>query len=205
MKKKDEIKKMEKLIIENFAKVYNRIKPVTEEELKGHEEELKGHNVINAAIAKALSKKPEEVQLHTYDGNALYYTVESDDDDEYYKFVIEARTEVDKEDGLQCILTMYIDEDVYEKEDGSNRELVDISDHALKIDIKFDTWYSIFFDGRNSPYDITDKLSPEVLDKLKTVITNFAKSELEDFKDNSDSGNMSDSEFHRWANPNMRK
>ena len=195
MKKKDEIKKMEKLIIENFAKVYNRIKPVTEEELKGH-------NVINSAIAKALNEKPEEVQLHTYDGNALYYTVESDD--EYYRFVIEARTEVDKEDGLQCILTMYIDEDVYEKEDGSNRELVDISDHALEIDIKFDTWYSIFFDGSNSPYDITDKLSTEVLDKLKTVITNFAKSELDDFKDNSDSGNMSDSEFHRWANPNMR-
>ena len=106
MKKKDEIKKMEKLIIENFAKVYNRIKPVTEEELKGH-------NVINAAIAKALNEKPEVVQLDTYDGNALYYTVDSDDDDdEYYRFVIEARTEVDKERGLQCILTMYI-EDVY--------------------------------------------------------------------------------------------
>lgn len=196
MKKKDEIKKMEKLIIENFAKVYNRIKPVTEEELKGH-------NVINTAIAKALSEEPEVVQLHTYDGNALYYTVESDD--EYYRFIIEARTEVDKEDGLQCILNMYLDEDMYEKEDGSNRELIDISNHALKIDINFDTMYSIFFDGGNNPYDITNKLSPEVLDKLKTVITNFANSELKDFIGNSDSGNMSSSEFGRYSNPSMFK
>jgi hypothetical protein len=192
MKKKDEIKKMENLIIENFAKVYNRIKPVTENELKGH-------NVINIAIAKALNEKPEVEKLNTNDGNKLYYTVKSDD--EYYRFTIEARTEVDEENGLQCILNMYFDEDVYKKEDGSNRELVELSDNPLKIDISFDTRYRIFFDDS---YDITDKLSPEVLNNLKITITNFANGELEDFIDKEDDGNMSDRDFHRWANPNMR-
>ncbi len=204
MKKKAEIKKMEKLIIENFAKVYNRIKPVTEDELKGH-------NIINTAIAKALNEEPKVGQLNTYDGNALYYTVENEDEDEYYRFVIEARTEVDKENGLQCILNMYFDEDVYEKEDGSNRELVELSDNPLEINVKFDTEYNTFFYTDKKSFfgkemiDITDKLSPEVLNDLKTTITNFANRQLKDFIDNDDDGNMSDSEFHRWANPNMGK
>ena len=200
MKKKAEIKKMEKLIIENFAKVYNRIKPVTEDELKGH-------NIINTAIAKALSEKPEKEQLNTYDGNALYYTVENED--VYYRFVIEARTEVDKENGLQCILNMYIEE-VYEEEDGSNRELVELSDNPLEINVKFDTEYNTFFYTDKKSFfgkemiDITDKLSPEVLNQLETIITNFANGELKDSIDNEDDGTDDPYASYRWSNPNLR-
>jgi hypothetical protein len=190
MKKKDEIKKMEKLIIENFAKVYNRIKPI-------NENVVNEFGTVGHYIAKALSVEPTE------DRDGLYYNVVDNNAGDDYTLIFDFEVIHEKGEGLYGKRRMYFREDsIFGK---PNEELAELAEGEIAMEFEGDFKYKKYDTSWSSEVDITNDLSEDTKNKLTEILDGIAEGSFETFIDNDDDdGNMSDSEFHRWANPNMR-
>jgi hypothetical protein len=190
MKKKGEITKMEKLIIENFAKVYNRIKPI-------NENEVKEFGTLGHYIAKALSVKPTE------DEDSLYYNVVDDNAGDDYTLVFEFEVIHEKGEGLYGKRRMYFREDsIFGK---PNEELAELAKDQIAMEFegnfnykKYKTSWSL------DSYDITNDLSEDTKNKLTELLDGIAEGSFQNFIDNEDDGTDDPYASYRWSNPSMR-
>jgi hypothetical protein len=147
MKKKAEIKKMENLIIENFAKVYNRIKPINE-------------NVVNEFgtlghyIAKALSVEPTE------DRDGLYYNVVDNNAGDDYTLIFDFEVIHEKGERLYGKRRMYFIEDsIFGK---PNEELAELAKDQIAMEFEGNFKYKKYKTSWSlDSYDITNDLSED--------------------------------------------
>ena len=197
MKKKNEIEKMEKLIIENFAKVYNRIKPI-------NENEVNEHGTIGYYIAKALTVEP------TSDENGIYYNVSDENAGDDYGLIFDVYVEPEKGEGLYGKRIMYFREDsvfnndLYGESSELAKDLFDLANGEVKMKFQGNFKYTRYttYWGEDD-IDMTNELSQGTIEKLTELFDKLANNSFEAFEDSNDDGNMSDSEFARWSNPSM--
>jgi hypothetical protein len=209
MKNKKHIKKLESLIVENFSKVYNKIKPIDESSVSEH-------NSLSYYFAKALStngvyeedgyNSNELPSPYNFRGNSVIgrfkYNVSSGEDvsdDDFYDYTIVLELAFDLTDG-DTVRYMYItDDSMFHGDENHERNDYIHGKYGFSDPIKYNG--SLRIGWVKDSIDITNDLSSEVISKLDNEFMELLEMINDSIKD--DDSNMSDSEFHRWANPSM--
>jgi hypothetical protein len=209
MKNKKRIEKLESLIVENFGKVYNKIKAI-------NEDGVSEHNTLSYYFSKALSTEgvyeeedydPNDLRSpYNFSGNAVIgrfkYKVSSGEnvsDDDFYDYTIVLELGFDLRNG-DTVRFMYITEDsTFHGDENHERNDYIHGKYGWGDPISYNGSLRIGWVERS--IDITNDLTSEVISKLDTEFAELL--EMVNDSVNHDDSNMSDSEFHRWANPGM--